>query len=191
MIRKMFFAVALVALGLPLSAQKYDAMADKSVVKWTGKKIAYSHWGTVALKQGVFEIKDNKFVSGKFVVDMNAMVCDDIEDAARNTRLIGHLKSDDFFSVETHPEAHLTIKSSTPLKDSKATVEADLTIKGKTHPVTFEVTQSGATFKASVVFDRSNYDVRFGSNKFFDNLGDNAIANEITLDVTVVAMRQK
>ena len=53
----------------------------------------------------------------------------------------------------------------------------------------FTVTESKAgvkTYTATITFDRSLYDVRFGSGKFFSDLGDNAISDEIKLDVTLV-----
>jgi len=37
----------------------------------------------------------------------------------------------------------------------------------------------------TLTIDRSKYDVRFGSNSFFDNLGDKAISNDITFVVTL------
>lgn len=42
------------------------------------------------------------------------------------------------------------------------------------------------TYMAPISFDRSLYDVRFGSGKFFSNLGDNAINDEIMLNVKLV-----
>ena len=35
--------------------------------------------------------------------------------------------------------------------------------------------------KANIVFDRSKYDVRFGSGKFFQNLGDKMILDDINV----------
>ena len=36
---------------------------------------------------------------------------------------------------------------------------------------------------SSLVFDRSKYDVKYGSGTFFENLGDNLILDEINIDV--------
>ncbi|MFM7727961.1 MAG: hypothetical protein ACKO7B_14770, partial [Flavobacteriales bacterium] len=41
-----------------------------------------------------------------------------------------------------------------------------------------------------LVFDRSQFDVRFGSGKFFDNLGDNLIEDEITLKLDIKGKKQ-
>jgi len=58
-----------------------------------------------------------------------------------------------------------------------------LTIKGITHPVEFEAKQTGNKFSAVISVDRTLYNVRYGSGKFFSNLGDNMISDEFTLEV--------
>jgi polyisoprenoid-binding protein YceI len=171
-------------------AQDYKVLTEKSVLRWVGKKVAKSHEGVIKLKEGNFTIKKNKFVSGEFVIDMNSMVEGDGTDPNKGARLMGHLKSDDFFSSEKFPDAILKITESTVFKNDEATVTADLTIKGATHPVTFTTKRMGDAFQSVVVFDRSKYDVRYGSGKFFENLGDNAIDDMIPITVTLVAVKK-
>jgi polyisoprenoid-binding protein YceI len=185
----MFMAAILVA-GAAGMAQEYKVLNDKSVLRWTGKKPAKSHTGIIKLNEGSLTLKKDKIVGGKFVVDMNSMVEGDGTDPNKGARLIGHLKSDDFFSTDKFPTATLVIKEATPFKNDEATVTGDLTIKGITQPVTFKTKKIGDAYQASVSFDRSLYDVRFGSGKFFENLGDNAIDDMIVLDVTVVTVKK-
>jgi polyisoprenoid-binding protein YceI len=64
-------------------------------------------------------------------------------------------------------------------------VTGDLTIKGITQPVSFPMTIAENTAKASLKIDRTLYDIRYGSNNFFENLGDKAINNEFDLEVTL------
>ncbi len=181
---------AILVLGANAFAQDFTVVGEKSVLRWSGKKATGGHTGVIKLTEGKFSIKKDKFVSGEFVIDMNSMVEGDGTDPNKGARLIGHLKSDDFFSVEKFPTAKLSIKESTKFDKEEATVTADLTIKGATHPVTFKVKRSGGVYQASVVFDRSKYDVRYGSGKFFDNLGDKAIDDMIPLDVTLVTLKK-
>lgn len=171
-------------------SQDYKVLNEKSVLRWTGKKTTKSHTGVIQLKEGSFLIKKNKFVSGEFVIDMNTMVEGDGKDPNMGARLMSHLKSDDFFSVEKFPVAKLTITGSTAFEKDQATVTGDLTIKGATHPVTFVVKRMGDVFQSTVTFDRSKYDVRYGSGKFFENLGDKAIDDMIPLDVTLVVVKK-
>ena len=37
-----------------------------------------------------------------------------------------------------------------------------------------------------MVFDRSIYDVRYGSGKFFENLGDRLILDEVQVGATLI-----
>ena len=41
-----------------------------------------------------------------------------------------------------------------------------------------------------MVFDRTVYSVKYGSGSFFDELGDKAIGDEISLEVELVANQQ-
>ena len=41
-------------------------------------------------------------------------------------------------------------------------------------------------YQAEIVIDRSKFDVKYGSGSFFDNLGDNMIYDDFTLDVNLV-----
>lgn len=178
--------------GTLVMAQKFEVNADNSTVNWKAQKVTKKgHYGTVGLKEGSFELVDNKFASGKFVIDMKLITDEDHPDPNNTGRLISHLKSDDFFSVDKYPEAILVIKGSEGFKGGKAKVNGDLTIKGITKPLEFVVERVGSKFSSSLIFDRSVYDVRFGSGKFFENLGDNRIEDEVQIDVSLIAERQR
>ena len=71
--------------------------------------------------------------------------------------------------------------------DNKYQVEANLTIKGITNPITFEMTQvDDGSYKALLVFDRSIYDVQYRSGSFFENLGDRLILDDVVLEVNLI-----
>jgi polyisoprenoid-binding protein YceI len=56
-----------------------------------------------------------------------------------------HLRSADFFDVETHPWIAVRTTSVTPKDDGTYDVTADVTIRGVTRPVTFDVEYLGTT----------------------------------------------
>ena len=102
-------------------------------------------------------------------------------------RLENHLKDDDFFSVDKFKNAELEILEKSEMIDNKYLVEANLTIKGITNPITFEMTQlTDDSYKAKLIFDRSKYDVQYRSGSFFENLGDRLILDDVELEVTLV-----
>jgi len=185
--RKLFtLSFFLVAFTIASIAQTYQVNPSKSVLKWNGKKVTGEHYGKISIKEGSFVVDNNKVSTGSFVIDMTTITCEDLQGEWMD-KLVGHLKSDDFFGVASHPEAKLVITESSALKNNKANLKANLTIKGITHPVEFEATQMGNSFSAMVTVDRTLYNVRYGSGKFFDNLGDKTIYDDFTLDVKLEA----
>lgn len=153
----------------------------ESTITWKGKKILGSHTGTIDLKSGYLEMDGDALIGGEFIVDMTTLVCEDLEGEMKG-KLEGHLKSDDFFGIEKHPTATLTIKEATKSGNTYA-VTGDLTIKGTTNPVTFDLEMGESGARTSVKIDRTAYGIRYGSGDFFDSLGDNTISNNFELDV--------
>lgn len=178
--------VLLIAFSASIFAEKRLVTLEQSEIKWTGNKIGGSHYGTIELKSGYFEVKNNKIAGGLIVVDMNSIKNDDLTDATYNAKLVGHLKSDDFFGVEKFPTASYTLTKVTPFKNNKATAWGKLTIKGKTENIQFNITKNGDTYSTQLKVDRSKFDVRYGSNSFFDNLGDKVIDDIFILDIKLI-----
>lgn len=176
-----------ISLASAIYAQNYKVDLQKSKVKWLATKVTGKHNGVISIKSGELTLKNGKIVSGTFVIDMNSIVCEDLQDQEYNKKLVGHLKSDDFFGVEKFPVASLTVTRATAFKGNNADVRGDLTIKNKTNSILFMVTKlNSLNYKAKMIVDRSKFDVRYGSNSFFDNLGDKAISDEFTLDIDLV-----
>tara|TARA_B100000575_G_scaffold146900_1_gene117256 strand:+ start:17435 stop:18046 length:612 start_codon:yes stop_codon:yes gene_type:complete len=171
------------SINIGASDAVYTIQQDQSELVWTGRELSTSsHYGTIDFQSGQFEINDGLISSGEFIVDMTTINNQDLPEDAR-PRLEGHLKSDDFFSVESHPTATLTITGSQLISEGVWNVTGNLTIKGFTHPVEFEMLNSENGWAANLVFDRSKYDVRFRSGTFFQNLGDKLIFDEIELAI--------
>ncbi|NJO90519.1 MAG: YceI family protein, partial [Chloroflexia bacterium] len=159
MMRNFFIAIMVFAVS-GLNAQSYKADTDKTMIKWTGEKVTGKHWGHINLKSGDLTMNEGKITGGTFVIDMSSIVNKDIEDDGYNKKLVGHLKSDDFFGVEKYPTAKLVITKATAFKDNKADVRGDLTIKEKTESILFTVTKDGDKYTAKIVVDRSKFDVK-------------------------------
>ena len=176
-------AVILLAGSLSVSAQKSEFDISKSVVEWTGKKIGGAHNGEVKIKSAFIDFNNNEIAGGKVVIDMTSITNTDLKDEGYNQKLVGHLKSDDFFGVEKYPTATFEVTKPAKFKNGKASVTGKLTIKGKTEEITFDLSKNGIEYVAKVEVDRSKFDVRYGSNSFFDNLGDKAIGDIFTLDI--------
>jgi polyisoprenoid-binding protein YceI len=170
-------------LSASLFAQKVEIDVNKSSVKWTGEKITGSHNGLIQIKSGYLEFKESNIVAGEVIIDMNSIVNLDIKNEKYNAKLVNHLKSDDFFSVENFPTAKFILLDATPFKDGKSKISGTITIKETTENISFEVAESQKTYLTQLKINRSKFDVRYGSNSFFDNLGDRAINDIFVLDI--------
>ena len=176
-----FTFFALTAQGIESNSQTLLKInTEKSTLKWIGEKITTSqHSGSLDFKSGEMTFKGGLVVSGNFIVDMTSISVEDISGSGKK-RLEGHLKSDDFFSVDKHDKALLSIKGSKKT-DKGFLVDANLTIKDLTHPIQFNMVSIEGGYNADLVFDRSKYNVRFRSGSFFENLGDKLIIDDIVL----------
>lgn len=217
-VKHSFLALAVVALAGHAHADKKaagktakPAMGTATVMKldpaasqitWEGSKklVKSSHNGTVKLKSGEVVMAGDMLTGGTFEIDMTSIDNQDLASSPKDkAKLEGHLKNDDFFAVDKNPTATFKISTVKPLKPAKAgdpthEVTGDLTIKGKTNPITFPAvvtTTAGKTeAKANFVIDRTKWDIRYSSEKFFENLaGDRIISDNINLDLKLVAKK--
>lgn len=178
------------------SGNKYTIVPTASEVRWLGKKVTGQHNGTIQIKNGELTASKGALTGGTVVIDMPTIKVLDIKDPKSNDSLTGHLKSNDFFGVEEYPISTFTIKEVKPAsgKDGNYKISGDLMIKGATHPVSFpaQVTINDKTIKASakgITIDRTLYNIRYGSGKFFDNLGDKVIDDKFWIDFDVTAAK--
>lgn len=160
-----------------------------SVIKWVGYKVTGQHEGTITLRNGELNFDDtSNLIGGKFVMDMTTINTTDLEGGSKE-RLDNHLKNDDFFSVKKYNTADLVFKKVTKQKnDSKIIVyliDADLTIKGITNPITFKINISDNSAYANLKIDRTKFEIKYGSSSFFDGLKDRAIYDEFDLQVNL------
>ena len=161
-----------------------------SSVNWSAAKVVgASHSGQVAIKSGSLTIENSQLKDGNLILDMkNISVEKDID------ALIKHLNSKDFFDTAAYPEAKIIISSTTPTEKAGVYLATgDLTIKGKTATINFPLsvaqTGGGLDVKSDLKIDRTIWDIRYGSGKFFQNLGNNLIKDEIDLSVNLQASR--
>ena len=163
-----------------VEGDKKDIKLENSKVVWKGYKVTGSHQGVIALKSGNLTFNEDKLTGGDFIIDMSTITNTDLEGEYKG-KLEGHLKSNDFFGVEKFPTASLIFTKVKSTGKNSYEVKGDLTIKGKTNSVTFDVSIYGNKANASLKIDRTKFDVRYGSTSFFDGLKDKAIYDEFDL----------
>lgn len=175
--------VALVSFSFTtLNEGDKEVNTEKSKIVWKGYKVTGSHEGVINMTSGSLSFKNDKLTDGSFTIDMTSISNTDMEGEYKG-KLEGHLKSDDFFGVSKFPTAKLDFKKVKPDGKNSYTVTGDLTIKGKTNPVTFKMSIYGNKATASLKIDRTKFDVQYGSTSFFEGLKDKAIYDEFDLVV--------
>ncbi|MFN8697972.1 MAG: YceI family protein [Flavobacteriales bacterium] len=185
--------IAAIALMAATVSNVYNVDTTASKVKWRGEKVTGFHEGGIAVKKGTLTYADGKLTGGSFEIDMNSITCTDL-DAETGGKLVGHLKSADFFGADKYATSKYVITKAIPI-DSKGNYKiiGNLTIKETTKEVKFNafVMEKDGKIAANgkITIDRSEYDVRFGSGAFFENLGDKTIYDEFTLEVTLAAKK--
>lgn len=162
----------------------YTINTETSKVAWKGSMIGvYAHEGDVNVSQGTIETANGEVTGGDFTIDLTTIVTTDddaLYEMAPREKLVGHLKADDFFGVETHPLATFTIKSV-----NGSTVVGDLTIKGVTNEEKVEdvvASENNGTITATgkLTFNRQNYGVTYKNT-----MNDMVISDDIELTINL------
>lgn len=184
---KFIITITLILVSISFSySQSLTANKTQSSIRWYGEELTgKTHFGNLSFKKGQIELQDGLIIGGNFVVNMTSLSVEDLSGGAK-ARLEGHLRSDDFFSVDKHPEATLKISKKAKVEGDVQKLYGELTIKGIKHAVDFSIILvDKKTATANLTFDRSKYNVRFRSGSFFENLGDKLILDDIRMEVSL------
>ena len=191
---KMAVLLMLITFNVTVKATEYVVDKATSKVKWEAKKVTGKHNGTITFASGSVSVTGNKISGGTFVIDMKTIADEDITDDGMKAKLMGHLASDDFFSIEKFPESKMVVKKATLISGNDYHFLADLTIKGITQPIEFDakssVTGDKLTAEGIITVNRTLFGIKYGSGSFFQGLGDKVIYDDFTLAFNVVALKK-
>jgi polyisoprenoid-binding protein YceI len=169
---------------------KFTVDTNATTLGWLAKKVTGQHNGKVKVESGAVTFDGVNVTGGEFIIDLSNITIEDIQGSS-NEKLLGHLKSDDFFSVAKFPTAKFLLSSVTPKSGKTFTIKGKLTIKGITNDIEFpaDIVFSGKTMTATskIKVDRTKYDIKYRSSNFFENLGDKTIYDDFELDLNLVA----
>ncbi len=170
--------------------QKHQLVLERSSIDWIGTKVTGEHSGTIDFKSGEIRIQDDKIIGGKLIVNMSSIKVTDLEGKWAE-KLEGHLSSEDFFNTNQYPTATFTFATMKPMEDGKYDIMGIMEIKGIKKPISFpaevKIQGKGIRLKAEVVIDRTDFGIKYGSAKYFSDIGDKAIHDEFTLNVDLYA----
>lgn len=169
---------------------KFQIQQSSSTINWTGKKVLGLHTGSINIDSGYIEITDNNILGGEIEIDMTSIVITDITDQKTYQEFFEHLLNEDFFSVDKFKTSKLVILTSEKLNNNKFKIDGILTIKDISHPVSFiatvEIFTNMLHSLGEIIIDRTLYNIRYGSGKFIDNLGDKLIYDDFILQFKLI-----
>ncbi len=188
----------------------YELNKEKSALQWTGRKQSGKHDGTVDLKKGSLKAKGGSLQAGSFVVDMTTIHVTDDMDSSHFNKLMGHLRSEDFFNVDSFPTSKFELTGVKPYEGDSAmkigldtmkkkashTIQGNLTIKGITKnvseiPAWIKVGDGKVKALTEFSFDRTRWDIKYKSKSVLDNLKDGFIYDKVDLRISLQADKAK
>ncbi len=173
---------------------KYNISPSDITITWTGRKVILKNWvdkGNISLKEGSFIIKNGDITSNKFVFDMTSIKALSTGAGGGQDKLSKHLMSADFFDVAKFATSTFVVNEIiASTTENNYILKGDLTIKDSTNEISIPVTMDRSkkdmiTAKGSVDIDRTLWNVKYGSNKFFDKLGDNVIDDKFNISFDI------
>lgn len=178
-------------------ATVYMVDTDASIVNWVGSKPGGEHTGIVKLSTGELLVEGDEVVGGNFVLDMSTITNEDLAGTDKQAKLEGHLKTGDFFEVESYPTATFAItgvEAASDSPDATHQLTGNLTMKGVTKSVTvpakIDITENGVMATTpKFTINRTEWGVNFKSGV----LGvpkDQAIHDEIGLQIELKSTPQ-
>lgn len=151
-----------------------------SEIKWRAAKVTRAHDGGFNTFSGTVFVDNGEVTGVSLDIDTRSIWSD-------TERLTNHLKSDDFFDVETYPTATFEADRFVPVDSAGAThlVTGNLTMHGQTNGVTFPATitvsDGSVQANADFIIDRTDWGINYKGQ------ADDLIENEVRLILDVVA----
>jgi polyisoprenoid-binding protein YceI len=175
----------------------YALLPSESVIEWSaGKPLIsdYVHKGTIGLSAGSLLVSE-KTSTGSFTIDMNAIKVLSLGGgkSGKESALESHLKGDNFFASAQFPTGAFKVNSMEKKAGADSyLIKGDLTLKGVTKPVELSAivkqgTDGKITASGPVTINRTLWGITYGSGSFFSGLANNAIDDNIKLNLKLVA----
>jgi polyisoprenoid-binding protein YceI len=175
-------------LSAPASAVKYAFDQTTSKVEWTGSKVTAKHDGGFKTFSGAVSLVDQTLEKSSVTVDIDT----DSLYSGDGEKLVGHLKSADFFDVAKFPKASFasTAVKSGGEKGASHTVTGNLTLHGVTKSITFP-----ATIKTSPASGGVDVDAEFAINRkdfgvVYAGKPDDLIRDDVVIKLTIRANKK-
>jgi polyisoprenoid-binding protein YceI len=134
-------------------------ITDASTIGFTGSKVTGSHEGGFKTFEGTITVGEGgpTVSSVEVTIDTTSLWAD-------NERLTGHLRSPDFFGVETYPTAKFS-STAVSKQDEQYTITGNLELHGVTKSISFPASirleEGGVAVQAEFVIMRFDFGIEY------------------------------
>jgi len=180
-----------------IERRRYTVDTANSIVQWVGRNPNTHHSGSLRLSEGFMDTRQDG-VSGRFVIDLASIENTSLAGDPNQPVLIAHLLSDDFFWAERFPTATFHLEELAPIAGShlttpNTTLSGTLEMMGVRAPIEFPATLTTLPDKrlaaeAHFDFDRTRWNIVYGSSRFFDHLGMHVVFDLISVQLKLVSL---
>ncbi len=127
---------------------------------------------------------------------MESIHCEDIEDPSLASLLISHLRTDDFFLVDSFPAAEFKLESSEPIPNATPGTpnierRGSFTLRGQTQPLQFPATlgvnSEAIALQAQFDIDGVVWGSKYGSGRIYESLGKHIVNDRISISFQLIA----
>lgn len=167
------------------NATRYDFDPSTSKIEWVGSKVTGKHEGGFRQFHGFVSLVDGTPEKSDVTVEIetDSLFSD-------SDKLVGHLKSPDFFDVTKFPKASFasTEVKSGGSKGATHTVTGNLTLHGVTKSVTFpatiRTTAAGVDVDAEFVINRKDFGLVYAGKP------DDLIRDDVVIKLTIRSQKK-
>jgi len=165
-------------ITLQVNAQKQTFELKPGKLFWTGSAAfsAYDLTGSILLEKGELEIRNDSITKLNVMVNMKSL-------EHENSTLKKHLRSKDFFEVNTFKKALFQLRQPAVIRNNTATITGDLKVKDVIKPQTFTISLEAdfTMLSLDLKINRTDYGITYNSPTYFEKLKNDAIADEFIL----------
>jgi rhodanese-related sulfurtransferase/polyisoprenoid-binding protein YceI len=177
---------------------RYELDLERSLIHWTGRNAANSHYGTIRFAGGWVAVEEGELRGGEASADMRTIEVDDLE-GETSQMLIRHLATGDFFQIDRYKTATFRLEEADAVPgaapgQTNVSVRGTIELRGVTNPLNFPAVfaragDDGVALQGTFQLDRTRFGSRYGSGRFFERLGQHLVNDQVTIQVRLVATR--
>ena len=180
-----------------IDERRYTVDTANSIIQWVGRNPNTHHTGSLRLSEGFMDMRQDG-VAGRFVIDLTSIENTSLAGDPNQPVLIAHLLSDDFFWARRFPTATFRLEGLDPIAGSHLTtpncaLSGTLEMMGVSAPLQFPATLTTLPDKrlaaeAHFDFDRTHWNIIYGSSRFFDHLGMHVVFDLVSVQLKLLSL---